>query len=731
MSFFPRNGKSLRIRRFPFLRQHDETDCGAACLGMICKHYGMSVGLGRLRDMAGVSRDGASLAGLAEAAEGLGFVTRGVRTSYEHLMRADLPAVVHWKGHHFIVLFRAAPDCAMVADPAIGIRRLSRREFEAGWTGIALLLEHTGRVTETGNGPSPSSFRRFLPLIRPHAGILCEILLASLLLNLFGLASPIFTQTIVDRVLAHQDRDLLNLMLIGMGVVAVFQMGTSALRTYLIAYVSARLSVTMLSRFYRHLLALPMRFFALRRTGDVTTRFGENAKVQALLTGAAVSAVLDVMMLFVYVGLMVYYHARLAAVALASLPLSVGLTLIYTPILKSISQRAFLAQAEQSSTLIDSLQAIDVVKAMAVERGARWRWERHYVKQVQVGFQGTKMQMLFGALGGLSNLFSSTFILWYGATLVIAGELSVGQLMAFNALIGNVTGPVMGLIGLWPQVQEARIALDRLNDVYEAPVEVCRRGGDGVTLGRVEGRVTFEKVFFRYGAGDQEPYVLSGVDLSVGPGQRVAIVGRSGAGKTTLVKLIPRLFDPTEGRVTLDGADVRDLRPGWLRRQVGMVLQEPFLFNGTIAENIALGEEEVEVGRMVEAARMANAHGFIAGLPMGYETRVGEQGTRLSGGQRQRIAIARALYRDPRVLILDEATNALDTESEQAILEGLEEVLKGRTAFLIAHRMSTVRGADLIVVLDNGRVVEAGGHEDLMGRRGLYYHLNGQQLSVA
>lgn len=731
MKTLSRNGKSRHIRRFPFLRQRDETDCGAACLGMICKHYGLSVGLGRLRDMAGVSRDGASLAGLAEAAEGLGFLTRGVRTSYAHLMRADLPAVVHWKGHHFIVLFRAAPEYAMVADPAIGVRRLPRREFEAGWTGIALLLEHTGREGE--DEPSPSSFRRFLPLIRPHVGILCEILLASLLLNLFGLASPIFTQTVVDRVLVHQDRDLLNLMLIGMGVVAVFQMGTSALRTYLIASVSARLSVTMLSRFYRHLLALPMRFFALRRTGDVTTRFGENAKIQALLTGAAVSAVLDVMMLFVYAGLMVYYHARLAAVALASLPLSVGLTLIYTPILRSISQRAFLAQAEQSSTLIDSLRGVDVVKAMAVERSARWRWERHYVKQVQVGFYGTKMQMLFGALGGLANLFSSTFILWYGATLVIAGELSMGQLMAFNALIGNVTGPVMGLIGLWPQVQEARIALDRLNDVYEAPVEVSRLGGDGVTPGRAEGRIAFEGVFFRYGAGDQEPYVLSGVDLSVAPGQRVAIVGRSGAGKTTLVKLIPRLFDPTEGRVTMDGVDVRDLRPGWLRRQVGMVLQEPFLFNGTIAENIALGEEEVEVevGRMVEAARMANAHGFIAGLPMGYETRVGEQGTRLSGGQRQRIAIARALYRDPRVLILDEATNALDTESEQAILEGLEEVLKGRTAFFIAHRVSTVRGADLIVVLDRGRVVEAGGHDDLIERRGLYYRLNGQQLSVA
>jgi ATP-binding cassette subfamily B protein len=729
MKVFSRNGRARQIRRFPFLRQHDETDCGSACLGMICKHYGMPIGLGRLRDLAGVSRDGVSLAGLAEAAEGLGFLARGVRTDYGRLRRADLPAVVHWRGNHFVVLFRITPEYAMVADPALGTRKLSRRAFEAGWTGVALLLEPTDRMAE--GEPPRSSFRRFLPLVRPHTGILGEILLASLLLNLFGLASPIFTQTVVDRVLVHQDRDLLNLMLVGMVVVAVFQMVTSALRTYLIAYVSARLSLALLSRFYRHLLALPMRFFAVRRTGDMTGRFGENAKIQALLTSATVSAILDVMMLSVYAGLMFYYHARLAAVALASVPLSVGLTLVYTPILRSISQRAFLAQAEQSSILIDSLRGIDVVKAMSVERSARWQWERHYVKQVQIGLQGTKMQMLFGALGGLANLFSSTFILWYGATLVIAGELSVGQLMAFNTLTGSVTGPVAGLIGLWPQVQGGRIALDRLNDVYETPVEVSRRGDCGATPGRAEGRIRFEKVCFRYGADAQAPPVLNGVDLDVAPGQRVAVVGRSGAGKTTLVKLIPRLFDPTEGRVTLDGTDLRDLRPEWLRRQVGMVLQEPFLFNGTIAENIALGEEEVWVERMAEAARLANAHGFIGHLPMGYETRVGEQGARLSGGQRQRIAIARALYRDPRILILDEATNALDTESEQAILENLEAILKDRTAFVIAHRLSTVRGADQIIVLDDGHIAEAGDHEGLMERRGLYHALNSQQLSVA
>ena len=567
-------------------------------------------------------------------------------------------------------------------------------------------------------------------MIRPYTGILIEVLLASLILSLFGLASPIFMQTIVDQVLVHHDEDLLNLMLVGMVVVALFQMGTSTLRVYLIGYVSARLSIAMLSRFYRHLLALSMRFFALRRTGDLTTRFRENATIQRLLTDTTVSAVLDFIMLFVYLGLMFYYNAELTLVLLIFVPLSVGLTLIYTPILKSFSQRAFLARAEQSSVLIDSLHGIDVVKAEAVERATRWHWEGKFTKEIQIGFQRLKMQMLFGGIGSVINLLSSTVILWYGASLVIAGNLSVGQLMAFNALIGNVMGPIMGLIGIWPQVQEARIALDRLNDVYDTQMEDARQQGQGLILKHLEGCVVFDEVFFRYGVGSDEPYVLNNIDLILEPGQKVAIVGRSGAGKTTLVKLVPRLFDPSEGRVTLDGMDVRDLDPHWLRRQVGMVMQEPFLFSGTIAENIAIGRSDADMDRIMEVAKLSCVHDFVSDMPLGYETKVGEQGVGLSGGQRQRIAIARALYCDPKILIFDEATNALDTDSEQAIQANLDMFLDERTALIIAHRLSTVRDADAIVVLDKGHIVEKGTHDELMVQEGLYYHMCSQQLQV-
>jgi len=714
--------------QFPFIKQHDQSDCGAACLGMICKYYKMPIGLNRLRDMSNVSRHGTSMAALAEAAETLGFVTRGVRTGYEALMRTDLPAILHWEGNHFVVLYQITKKYVKIADPGVGIRKLSRAEFEKGWTNMALLLDYTDQVAE--NEPSKSSFRRFVPLVKPYTGILIEVFLASVVLSLFGLASPIFMQTIVDQVLVHQDEDLLNLMLGGMVVVALFQMGTSTLRSYLIGYVSARLNIEMLSRFYRHLLGLPMRFFTLRRTGDLTTRFKENATIQRLLTGTTVSAVLDFVMLFVYLGLMFYYNAELTWVILIFVPLSVGLTLIYTPVLKSFSQRTFLARAEQSSVLIDSLRGIDVVKAQAVERPTRWQWEGRFAKEIQIGFQRLKMQMLFGAGGNMINLLSNTVVLWYGASLVIKGDLSVGQLMAFNALIGNVMGPIMGLIGIWPQVQEARIALDRLNDVYDTPMEDARQQGQGLMLKQIEGHLCFDDVFFRYGVGSDEPYVLNNINLEVKPGQKIAIVGRSGAGKTTLVKLISRLFDPSEGRVTLDDMDVRDFDPSWLRRQVGMVMQEPFLFSGTITENIAIGQTDVDMDHLMEVSKLACVHDFVGDMPLGYETKVGEQGMGLSGGQRQRIAIARALYHDPKILIFDEATNALDTESEQVIQANLDLFLENRTALIIAHRLSTVRDADVIVVLDKGHIVEMGNHEELTVQQGLYYHMCSQQLQV-
>ena len=713
---------------FPYIKQHDETDCGAACLGMICQYYGQSIGLNRLRDMANVSREGTSLSALAEAAENLGFLTRGVRIGYSEIGERDLPLIAHWEGYHFVVLYRISSKYAWIADPALGRRKISRKEFEDKWSKLALILEYTDKVSNYRG--RKSSFRRFFPLARPYLGILTEIMIASLVLNLFGLASPLFTQMILDQVLVHQDTGLLNLLLMGMIIIALFRIATSSLRNYLIGYVGARISISMLSHIYHHLLRLPLRFFALRRTGDIMTRFRESQYLRSLLTETAISAVLDAIMIFVYLGLMFYYHTTLTLWVLAFIPLSIILTLIYTPILKSINQRSFLARSEWSSLLIDSLRGIEVIKTLAVEKSTRWLWEERLTREIKIGFTAIKTNMLFGSLGQLNSVLGSTVVLWYGANLVIQGDLSVGQLIAFNMLSGSVLGPIMGLINLWPQIQLAKMGLDRLNDIYDMRTEASRNRNYSVQLTDVEGHVKFDNVFFRYGSGSTEPYVLSDINLDISPGQKVAIVGRSGAGKTTLVKLIPRLFDPTEGCVTLDDTDLREFDPGWLRRQVGMVLQEPVMFNATITENIAIGVKDVDMDRLMEVSKLAYAHDFIKDLPMGYETKIREQGVGLSGGQRQRLSIARALYGDPKIIIFDEATNALDTESERAIQEGLDTMLEGKTAFIIAHRVSTVKDADLILVLDDGNIIEQGTHDTLIAERGLYYNLSGQQLQV-
>ena len=406
---------------FPYIKQHDETDCGAACLGMICQYYGQSVGLNRLRDMANVSREGTSLSALAEAAENLGFLTRGVRIGYSEIGERDLPLIAHWEGYHFVVLYRINSKYAWIADPALGRRKIPRKEFEDKWSKLALILEYTDKVSRYRG--RKSSFRRFFPLARPYLGILIEIMMASLVLNLFGLASPLFTQMILDQVLVHQDTSLLNLLLLGMIAIALFRIATSSLRNYLIGYVGARISISMLSHIYHHLLRLPMRFFALRRTGDIMTRFRESQYLRSLLTETAISAVLDAIMIFVYLGLMFYYHTTLTLWVLAFIPLSIILTLIYTPILKSINQRSFLARSEWSSLLIDSLRGIEVIKTLAVEKSTRWSWEERLTREIKIGFTAIKTNMLFGSLGQLNSVLGSTVVLWYGANSGHSGRL--------------------------------------------------------------------------------------------------------------------------------------------------------------------------------------------------------------------------------------------------------------------------------------------------------------------
>lgn len=717
-----------RKMHFPFISQYDEMTCGTTCLMMIAKYYGKIFSSSRLRDLAHVDLSGSSLANLATAAEQLGFSTRGLRLDYEALRSVHLPAIIHWQGYHYIVVNKIDEKHVWVADPALGLRKYEKDYFVKNWTGITLLVEPTPQFEKAAE--DRSSFRNFMQFVLPYKVILLEIFVASLLLNIFGLATPIFTQNVIDKVLLHQNKSMLNIMLIGMLIVLVFRILTMIIRQYLIIHTSMKIDLRMLVLFYKHMLALPLGYFKARKIGDFITRFGENMKIRKFLTDTALTLVLDTVLIVVYLALMFYYNLQMTLLALLFIPFFIGMTLFFTPILKRLNIDSFAARTEADSHLIESINAIDTIKAMNIEYPTRWKWESKFIKTLNVDFKLYNTGMYFQSMGDFVGTLSSTVILWYGAQKVMGGVMSVGELMAFMALTGSVITPINRIITAWDDIQQTYVSVDRLNDIFSAKPEFPEAMEEtGLILKEPRGEIVLDKVYFRYG-GDDDPYILSDITLKIDPGQTIAIVGRSGSGKTTLVKLLARFYDVTEGRIMIDGCDIKNINLSNLRKMIGFVLQENFIFNGTIRENISLGDNEATIERVIEAAKLANAHDFISNLALGYESRVGESGLQLSGGQKQRLAIARVLYSRPKIIIFDEATSSLDSESEQAIQKNLGAILKDKTAIIIAHRLSTVRNADKIVVLDNGEIIEQGGHAELMEKKGLYHYLNHQQLNL-
>ncbi len=542
---------------------------------------------------------------------------------------------------------------------------------------------------------------------------------------------PIFTQNIIDKVIAHGNSSLLNAMALGMILVLVFRVLVGMLREYLIVHTGMRIDLRMLITFYKHLLALPLGYFKVRKIGDFISRFGENLKIRHFMTNIALTLALDTLFIIVYICLMFYYNILLAGIALIFIPLFVTAALVFTPMLKRMNVDSFAAGVESQSHLIESINAIDTVKAMNTEYSTRWKWEEKFIKNLNVDFRLALTAKSFNSLGDFIGALATVAILWMGARQVMQGSLSIGELMAFMVLMGNVITPINRIIMAWDAVQQTLVSVDRLNDVLTAEREFPESVDEspGIVLRGTRGEVVFQNVYFRFG-GKDDPYILSNISLKVDPGMRAAIVGRSGSGKSTLVKLVARFYNATEGRICIDGIDIRNIDLASLRRSVGFVLQENFMFNGTIRENIALGDPDCSFLNVVQAAKLANAHEFISSLPMGYETRIGESGLQLSGGQKQRISIARVLYTDPKIIVFDEATSSLDSESEQAIHQNMDAILARKTAFIIAHRLSTVRNADVIFVLDNGEIVEYGSHADLMEKRGLYHYLVHQQLNL-
>ncbi|BAY36589.1 cyclic nucleotide-binding protein [Nostoc sp. NIES-2111] len=718
-------------QRYPFIQQQSTSDCGPACLAMISRYWGKKFSINTLRNISNVGRSGATLKSLATAAESIGFQARPVQASFNKIANQKHPWIAHWQGDHYVVVYGVRKNRVIVADPGVGRKKLNIKDFQAGWTGYALLLTPTPQFQSVQS--AKPSLRRFWGAFLPYRSLLLPIIIASLLLQIFGLVTPLLTQIILDQVVVHKSLSTLHIFIIGSLVFSIWRIGLGSIRQYMLDYFSNRVDLSLITGFITHTLNLPLQFFATRHVGDIITRVQENQKIQVFLTRQAVAAWLDALTAVVYVGLMAYYNLQLTFLVLALLPPIILLTVIASPILRQVSREIFNEAAKQNSSLVEMLTGVATVKAAAAERELRWRWEDHFTSTVNAKFRGQKLAIILQVISGLINTLGSTALLWYSATLVIQDQLSIGQLVAFNMLIGNVIGPVLSLVSLWDEFQEVLVSVERLDDIFSTqPEEIAENSM--LVLPPIRGEVTFENVNFRYSA-DDDRNILQNLSFVVQPGQTIAIVGRSGSGKSTLVNLLQGLYYPTSGKILVDGHDIRHVSPQSLRRQLGVVPQECFLFSGTILENITLYRPEYSLEQVIEVSKLAEAHAFIQSLPLGYNTKVGERGSSLSGGQRQRIAIARAILSNPRILILDEATSSLDTESERRFQQNLRRISRvneteARTTFIIAHRLSTVRNADHIIVLDKGVIAEQGTHEELMSLQGLYYHLTKQQIDI-
>jgi ATP-binding cassette subfamily B protein len=714
-------------RRFPHVFQLDEMDCGAACLAMICRYYGRAVPVAHIREIAHTTTRGTTLNGITRAAEDLGLHARSIRASKSRLDELPLPAIVHWQGEHWVVLYRVEGKHVRVADPESGLRRYKRDFFLESWTGYASVISYGEGLEQQPE--QKLSLGWIKPFLRPYLRLLVIATVLAAAAAGLELVLPILTARIVDQVIPGKEVNKLWILMGLISAVVLAMTAASLIQRYLMSRVAVQLDTETLDHLTETMLALPMRYFATRRTGDIERRLAGAVSVRQFLTTGGVAVITSTAQLLAALVLMFVFSWELALVYLATVPLYAFLMRFSSTRLRPAYDDLEANYGRYSSSQIDAIRGIETVKALAAEDSLRRSMLGRFQRLARRTFRTQFIVLTYQGLLQLVNFTSFAVFLFVGALEVIHGNLSLGEFVAFNALIALANGPVLTLLSLWDQLQQARVQLLRLDDVLDQEPE---QGHDRSHLRQVttlEGRVELRNVSFRYGGSDAPP-ILENLTFTVEPGETVAIVGRSGSGKTTLIKLLAGLYEPTGGTIAFDGYEMRTLDYRSLRRQIGFVLQENHLFNDSLSANIGFGDEGVDTEKLVRAARAANAHEFIQRLPLGYDTRVGESGLRLSGGQQQRVAIARALYHAPPILLFDEATSALDAESERAVKQSLDDVLSGRTSFVIAHRLSTIRDADRILVLERGRLVEEGTHDELMARQGLYYYLSSQQLEL-
>jgi ATP-binding cassette, subfamily B, bacterial len=713
-----RLGSSGHARRIPFVQQMAATDCGAACLTMVLAYYGKRIRLDDAREAAGVGRDGANAQALLQAGRWYGLRGRGVRVDMEELELLDPGAILHWQLNHFVVFERLRKSAVDIVDPAFGQRRVPLEEFGKAFTGVALLFE-PGEMFEPEKGaerPLPGMMRQLLL----RTGLWLRIGVTSLLLQLFALVLPILTGVVVDRVIPRADWHLLTVLGAGMGVMIAFQFLTAMIRGHLLLHLRTHLDARMTLNFLEHLLALPYAFFQRRSAGDLMMRLNSNTVIREILTSGVLSTLLDGSLVGLYLVVIAFVSRSLALLVVGLAALQLLVYFVTRARARALMSEGLTTQARSQSNQVEMLTGIETLKAMGAEELAADHWANLFVDDLNVSLRRGALDATTEALTNALKTASPLIILVWGATVVLRDELSLGTMLALNALAIGFLTPLSSLVATLTRVQLLGSYLERIDDVLSAPREQTR----ALHTGPLRGEIILERVSFRYSA--TTPMVVRDVSVRIEPGMFVALVGKSGSGKSSIASLLLGLYPPSAGRILYDGVDIHDLDLRALRRQLGIVTQRPYLFGTTIRRNISLLNPDVTMPEIVEAAKKAQVHDEIAAMPLGYETPLLDAGASLAGGQRQRLALARALVRKPAVLLLDEATSALDAVTERAVQERLEQLKCTRV--VIAHRLSTIVKADLILVVEDGGVVEQGTHEELLANRAAYYRLIVAQL---
>ena len=698
----------------------ENVDTGLSSLVIVAKHFGIPAELKQLERAYVLDKGKINTVGLLRAAKDLKLKVRHLKqVGLPKLAQTNFPAIAVLNNGNYVVLVQLDAEKIAIIDPLVRMEPVivEMRRFLSLWTGEVILFTKRFELAEKFR---EFGFGWFIPVIGLYKKFFFQVLGMSFLLQLFGLATPLFTQVIIDKVLVHRSVHTLDVLILGMILTTLFQNWMLALRSYLFTHTTNKIDVVLSSQMFKTITALPIRYFEKWQVGEIVSRVGELENLRKFITGSSLTVVLDMLFAVIYFAVMFLYSKVLSIVVLVTLPLFVILNLIVAPIYKRLINERFLIGAENQSFLIETITGMRTVKSLTVETQFVRRYEEILAKYVKSVFSVIHLSNIAGSIGMFIQQGFNLAILWVGAYYVMESDISVGELIAFQMIAGQLIAPVMRLVNTWQYFQQARVSMERLGDVMNEKTEPAFNPSR-TTLPSLQGEVVFDKVAFRYTL--ESSNVLNDISIKIPPGMKVGIVGKSGSGKSTLTKLVQRLYVPDSGRVMIDGVDIAQVEPAWLRRQIGVVLQENFLFGGTIKENIAIAQPNATEEEIFRAAELAGADVFIQEMPHKYDTFVGERGSLLSGGQKQRISIARALLSNPKILIFDEATSALDYESEKIIMDNLEQMAVGRTTIMIAHRLSTVKNCNAIIVMDKGRIVEFGTHQQLMEHKGYYYNL--------